>query len=324
MSDKNARTLTQHSNRAKPKDVKAAKVVFKGVLASPFRIQWPSVPVNLQNNIFAYLSQNLEGASKYHSARCVHSRKRKRVARAIGNLQHKDKKTKIGDINAEESLVEANNIAVSDFTGGVGQAPLPMSVDINLAPDAEPPLLLRHLIYGINEVTKRLETQTENARRPIILTVPEPSLTSPTPLKSIFVCRADVDPALLIDHLPHLVAAHNSTSQLGKSVKLVTLPRGSELALAKILGIRRVTVLAIDKNYPHDQQLTSMLEQVPTITASWLSTTKAMPALVTTHVKHLRTTAPKDMKAAKELRNQGKSDAKKRKLLQKVTLKGSN
>jgi ribonuclease P/MRP protein subunit POP3 len=39
-SDKNARTLSQPSNRARPREMKEKKVVFKGVLDSPFRIQW--------------------------------------------------------------------------------------------------------------------------------------------------------------------------------------------------------------------------------------------------------------------------------------------
>ena len=47
MSEKTARILSQPSNRSKPRDGKEKKVVFKGVLDSPFRIQWylgPSLP----------------------------------------------------------------------------------------------------------------------------------------------------------------------------------------------------------------------------------------------------------------------------------------
>ncbi len=40
MSEKNARTLSHTSNRVKPRDTKDKKVTFKGVLDSPFRIQW--------------------------------------------------------------------------------------------------------------------------------------------------------------------------------------------------------------------------------------------------------------------------------------------
>lgn len=40
MSDKTARTHTQLSNRAKPKDSNDKKVVFKSVLDNPYRIRW--------------------------------------------------------------------------------------------------------------------------------------------------------------------------------------------------------------------------------------------------------------------------------------------
>ncbi|KAH9486497.1 hypothetical protein JR316_0000562 [Psilocybe cubensis] len=164
------------------------------------------------------------------------------------------------------------------------------------------------MTYGINEVTKKLETQIHNFHLLQVVDVPEPSL----PLKYVFVCRSDVDPPLLIDHLPHLVAAYNSNC-LRDPIKLVTLPQGAELLLAQNLGIRRVTVIAIDTNY-NDQHLASMLESVPTLTASWLSQPNASTSLIPTHIKHVRTTAPRDMKAAKDLRVQQKLDAKKKKL----------
>jgi ribonuclease P/MRP protein subunit POP3 len=40
MSDKNARTVSHPSNRAKAKDVREKKVVFKAVLDNPHRIHW--------------------------------------------------------------------------------------------------------------------------------------------------------------------------------------------------------------------------------------------------------------------------------------------
>jgi hypothetical protein len=40
MTDKNARTVTQPSNRAIAKDVRERKAVFKAVLDNPHRIHW--------------------------------------------------------------------------------------------------------------------------------------------------------------------------------------------------------------------------------------------------------------------------------------------
>jgi ribonuclease P/MRP protein subunit POP3 len=67
-----------------------------------------------------------------------------------------------------------------------------------------PPSILRHIVYGINAVTKRLEFQSYNSRRPTIVI---PTLVPSNTSFYIFVCRKDVEPAVLVDHLPHLVAS---------------------------------------------------------------------------------------------------------------------
>lgn len=59
-----------------------------------------------------------------------------------------------------------------------------------------------------------------------------------------------------------------------------------------------------------------LLTSLPILTASWLSAEVATAELrrttpiVPTHIKQLRTTAPKDMKAAKEKRAAGRAAAK--------------
>ena len=65
-----------------------------------------------------------------------------------------------------------------------------------------------------------------------------------------------------------------------------------------------------------------LLDSVPVLRASWLSqpehTSNSSPGelgalLIPTHIKQLRTTAPKDMKASKEQRTKGRAEAKRRK-----------
>ncbi|KAF8807845.1 hypothetical protein BYT27DRAFT_7223627 [Phlegmacium glaucopus] len=304
MSEKTARVLTQPSNRSKPRDGKEKKVVFKGVLDSPFRVQWPSVPINLQNAVLAYILQILEGVSEYHDNRSALSRKRKRAAKSSCDALAKDKKQKLleqgsATDDAMSGLVEQSSKRSSDNDDNVDDMA------------AKSPSILRHIVYGINAVTKRLELQSHSLRRPTTV-IPIPSVeTQPSrPFKYLFVCRQDVDPSILIDHLPHLVASCNS-AQASNHMKLVPLPKGSELVLAQTLGIRRVTVLGIDVDLA-DDRLHTMLEPVPVLTASWLSNAK-LPTLIPTHVKHLRTSAPKDMKAAKEARNREKAEVKKAK-----------
>ncbi len=62
--------------------------------------------------------------------------------------------------------------------------------------------------------------------------------------------------------------------------------------------------------WPEDLSLKSLLDKVPVLTAPWLSQIDTSRSLVPTHVKLLRTTAPKDMKAAKELRRKERAKAK--------------
>jgi ribonuclease P/MRP protein subunit POP3 len=184
----------------------------------PNRHHRPSVPINLQNAVLAYILQILEGVSEYHDNCFALSRKRKRAAKTLCDASPKDKKQKL----QEQEIATDQDDAIKS------------------------PSILRHIVYGINAVTKRLELQSHSLRRPITVTsTPTVEIQSSRPFKYVFVCRQDVDPAMLVDHLPHLVASCNS-AQASNLVKLVPLPKGSELVLAQTLGIRRVTVLGID------------------------------------------------------------------------------
>jgi ribonuclease P/MRP protein subunit POP3 len=64
--------------------------------------------------------------------------------------------------------------------------------------------------------------------------------------------------------------------------------------------------------WQEDLSLKALLDKVPVLTAPWLSQIETSRSLVPTHVKLLKTTAPKDMRAAKELRREGRAKAKER------------
>lgn len=55
----------------------------------------------------------------------------------------------------------------------------------------------------------------------------------------------------------------------------------------------------------------TLLDTIPTLAAPWLSNA-VHHQLIPTHIKQVRTSAPKDMKAAKEQRVAGKASAKQR------------
>ncbi|KAJ3812610.1 hypothetical protein F5876DRAFT_36919 [Lentinula aff. lateritia] len=289
---------THGSNRERPNQAEK-KVVFKGVLDNPFRLHWPSVPINLQNLVLAQILSLLNGVSEYQHTRSQMNRKRKREQLEEKHTREKTRR------------VTTNDLENSPIPGAhQGSSSADMQVDV--APYG-PPAILAHLTLGINQVTKRLEGLVRTRREGI-----DKNASSPPAIRIILVCRADVNPPMLIDHLPHLVAAYNSTKPQD-SILLVPLPQGAEFTLSKVMGIRRVAVMAVSSDAPELSNILSLVTSVPVLTASWLAAAvsvaeiKSTTPIIPTHIKQLRTTAPKNMKVAKEQRAAGRVAAKQKK-----------
>ncbi|KAF7784100.1 hypothetical protein Agabi119p4_265 [Agaricus bisporus var. burnettii] len=280
--EKVAKVHTQTSLRARPRDNTERKVVFKGVLDNPHRVPWPSVPPNVQNSILAHLVGILDGIADYQRARCLRARARK-----------KDSAT------TNDTLT-----------------------DLDTAAWSEPPPIFKSLIFGINAVTKYLETQIANCRLKTVFQSSTKDMEQASEehdtIRYLFVCRADIDPPILIDHLPHLVATYNVLrgSDVPPTI-LIPLPKGAETTLAQAVGVRRLAVLAIDKKFDVGNERLALANAVPIVTAPWLSSHPAR-TFVQTHIKQLRTTAPKDMKAAKTARLLARSAAKARRSSEKA------
>ncbi|TFK30915.1 hypothetical protein FA15DRAFT_630257 [Coprinopsis marcescibilis] len=305
-STQTVRSHTQQSNRERPRKAAEKKVVFKPVLDNPFRIRWPSVPINLQNAVFAYLLSLLEGCSQYHRNSCKASRKRKRQDDTVASRKAQKFERQGASMDVDQRAGK----------GDSGNETLNVNQDQPLPP--KPPIL-GHIVLGLNAVTKQLEHQARQIRRTVLVPASGGiALDQQPPLAYVFVCRAEVNPPILIEHIPPLVAACNSSA--GKQfVKLIPLPHGAEQKLAESLGIRRSSVIAVDSQYPGLHELTSRLESIPLLTASWLAAPPiGSEKLVPTHVKHIRTSAPKDMKAAKETRLRERHAAKEKKKQKKV------
>lgn len=196
----------------------------------------PSIPLNLQNAILAKIIQVLDGISQYQHQKFTKKRKRKHKDKANpSSKRQKHEGEATGHVNDDVPLIPPQN---PQFNASSVTSPEKETLDS--------PSLFRHILYGINVVTKRLEEQTRAARRPVIASVPNQTMEDSTPaVKYVFVCRNDVNPTLLLDHLPHLVAAYNSTRPSSYTI-LVLLPKGAEFLLAQALGIRRVSVFGID------------------------------------------------------------------------------
>ncbi|KXN88788.1 hypothetical protein AN958_06657 [Leucoagaricus sp. SymC.cos] len=302
--EKVAKVHSHHTQRAKPKGVTDRKVTFKGVLDNPHRVPWPSIQTNIQNSILALLVDLLDGVAEFHRD-YSRSRKRKRKAEKDNSPLHTKKQKPHEDppVTAHKSTEEEP------------------SLQPDLTEKSEPPPILQHLIYGINAVTKRLERQIGDTRSKSVLataTQPKAAEENFDPIRYLFVCRADINPPILIDHLPHLVATYNVLrKQELPPIILATLPKGAEATLAQAVGVRRLAVLAIGDSSVISKERLTMLDSLETVTAPWLSSNPA-GTYIQTHIKQLRTTTPRDMKAAKEARVKGRATAKALRLSRKT------
>ncbi|KZT30896.1 hypothetical protein NEOLEDRAFT_1052975 [Neolentinus lepideus HHB14362 ss-1] len=323
MSDQTAKIHTAVSNRAKAKQSLERKTVFKSVLDNPFRVRWPSIPMNIQNSILAHVIAMLDDVASYHLSRDQANRKRKRTKMTtIKDAAERISKRRKKDITAEVATQPAERVDETPFGSPSRNQEATSAAEILVSPD--PPDMLAFLTIGINAVTKRLETQAKAARQVIARSgtgIAAPTPGSSRPVRIILACSGDIDPPILIGHLPEIVAACNSaarghthaTELPPKYIKLVPLPRGAEFSLSEAIGLRRASVLAIDADAPGLSAIDDLINQVPTLAVSWLdphSSTNPEQSLIPTHIKQTRTSVPKDSRAAKQQRAQGKADAK--------------
>ncbi|KAG0141218.1 hypothetical protein CROQUDRAFT_674234 [Cronartium quercuum f. sp. fusiforme G11] len=238
-------------------------------------------------------------------------------------------------------------------------------------PDGKPafeiqkPKLQEHVLLGIKSITQMLEFRIRDPKHPIRQNglTPDEAATDvrnelTTPMKGahrwkcIFVCREDLNPASLVDHLPFTVASVNDRQLLAKfpsgsdliekqSVYLIALPRGSDAKLSETLGIRHTAALAISDSAPGLVHLVTLFHGLlKPPSAPWLSSSIStepgplqMPnhflterAWIPTHIKHYKSSVPLDMKKAKldkaKRRQQKKLDRRQSHLLNTRKLDG--
>ncbi|KZV76934.1 hypothetical protein PENSPDRAFT_645693 [Peniophora sp. CONT] len=316
MASKDVQThAARNSRRAKATDGLERRPVFKSVLDNPFQVAWPSTPANIQNLLLSHTVQMVDGIAAYHVRReKAHHLKRKAL-----QIQDRD--------SSKRRRREGTNNNIERQEEGMNRPGEPDSSDQVNEEQPVPPPALSYLTIGINEVTRQLETRIRALHRsgslpsssaaPTPVAAPAPVLR--TPIQLLLVCREDVNPPALVAHIPQLVASCNFQTGIPQGgdqanpVKLVVLPRGAEATLAAALGLRRVAVLALHMGMPGIENIMGHIDALPPLHAPWLVPLQSR-RLEPTHIKQLRTTAPKDMKKAKEARAQGRADAKERKV----------
>lgn len=177
---------------------------------------------------------------------CQYHLSRNRGPRKMKELRRRQKKSK--DASTSKNVASSG---ISDETMVIEASADNTEVD---APMETKPLILEHLVFGINEVTKLLEDTSKSSRETIELDGSDTEKASKRRFTGlILVCRGDVDPPILISHLPYLVAACNSsqwcsqsTDVSTKKIWLVPLSKGAEFPLSQAMGLRRVSVMAVN------------------------------------------------------------------------------
>ena len=208
----------------------------------------PSVPVNVQNAVLSRLILSLEGVAAYR-IQCGEKKRRQRSQQSGPN-----KRTKTFTGNEDGG---SDPITPSVGSSSAPKEPMDAEDADQESDNPTEPLIIPHLTLGINHVTKRLEHQARAYRQTLSVTETltdggASQLPPSRPISIVFVCRADVDPPLLISHFPALIASCNSSRssltdpESHPPIKLVPIPKGSESLLADATGTRRLAVLALD------------------------------------------------------------------------------
>lgn len=285
MSESTARVYTNTSRRANRKQPADHKVVYRSVLGNPFHVDWPVISSSLQQSILTQLTVLFDGVAAHYQL-----------------ILDTRRKNSIAASSSHENAVT------------VGES--------SHRPCTSAPPIIPHITVGINEVTRSFEREIQSSRRTIITpSTADDGRQSLT--KVVFICYADLDTPAFVAHLPQLVALCNSARSELHRIKVVQLPAGAQISLADALGyLKRVSVIALDDSAPGLGQLEPLLAAVPDPPASWMASMQGI-SLEPSHVKQLSTTAPKDMKAAKERRAKGRAAAKERKKKRSRSLHGT-
>ena len=212
------------------------------------------MPENVQNAVLAGIISALDGVADMHHEARRESWKRKKEM----NKEETRKKAKLqdGDERQSEPAMQVD---------GTDSEDVPQTANENATISDAPqrlPSSLSYLTFGINEVTKLLEAHAQHQRRKTLPQVPGSSAPSASSSILVAACLADINPPILIGHLPNLVAACNSGKGCEITIWLVPLPKGSEEALAAAAGLKRVAVIAIKASIIHPFSSRKLIECV--------------------------------------------------------------
>ncbi|PLW50191.1 hypothetical protein PCASD_01854 [Puccinia coronata f. sp. avenae] len=325
-------------NAIEDDELKGRRVVWKPVLSTPFTYRWPEVPDEVGNQFLVELLRLLDNHEESHDSEQSPS----------SNISRSQDKTQLGHLEGDKHrLGLPHSTHVVELRSGKklqipNYVPPPRSkLHPNNLKGDEPGLSKRikcaNVISGINSTTKELEKEIQQKRETLPHTcsanftttdqgsssTTEARLHEKPPqqqLSFIFVCRGDMNPLDLVDHLLPTIANLNRyrlqtySSEIHSTVSqplviLIPLPKGAENQIALALGIKRAAIVALKGRGVRVSALSKLAEDhiepiLPPNIISIAGCSKASPksftnesvALLPTHIKHYKTTAPTDMR----------------------------
>lgn len=205
----------------------------------------PKVPMNVQNAFLSRTISLLDGLAEIRHSRELSRLRVKKEAHAARisamvaeNAAHASSHTMLVDSQPEGAVPTAESSGEQDKDQETETS------------DGSP---LHYMTIGTNAVTKKLETLSNRHRKALFPTESSADVSGKAPNPQlVLVCSADVNPPILISHIPSLIAACNTTRPRSDASAqtsvcwLVPLPLGSEAQLSQAIGLKRVSVIAID------------------------------------------------------------------------------
>ncbi|ODO01859.1 hypothetical protein L198_02586 [Cryptococcus wingfieldii CBS 7118] len=276
-----SKSIRAQSKKDKPKQDSAdksalSKDVQKAVLANPLTVPWPNMPKYLQDNVLHLLNELVPShVADYHvlRARCQQSDKRRRRAQ-----EHKAKNPP-KDEDATMSEPESEPAE----TGQKRKRPTASAKTATTSGPPEKPEILSHLVMGINEVIKGLETQIDNLKlqllvmgdtlngnqpgkpgKPDLLPTaprsPSPSsegdvedLSDPAPatkeksppITFIIVPLLSINPQSLVSPIPSYCATYNALAYQHAQLSKILQTRLKKEKWAEVMGEEREEVRVV-------------------------------------------------------------------------------